>query len=69
MVRQQPPEDKMIRRLDSALRELTEYRAELEPMQWRTDVVSRMATIDNIVTLIRQIYPTMEPIDGQKNSA
>ena len=60
----------MITRLDIATKELTKYRAELEPNQWRTDVQARIATIDNILILIRErLYPTMPEPHEQKKAA
>ena len=44
--------------LDNALRELTAYRSSLEKNRWRTDVQSRITTIEIIETLIRErLYP------------
>ena len=67
MVFGEPP---MITRLDTAIKELTKYRAELEPNQWRTDVQARITTIDNILILIRErLYPTMPEPHEQKKAA
>ena len=49
----------MIKRLDNAITELRHYRAELDRNRWRSDIQSRIATIDNIEILIRSIYPSM----------
>ena len=52
----------MILPLDNALRELNEYRNSLEKNRWRTDVQSRITTIDIIETLIRErLYPSAKP--------
>ena len=52
----------MILPLDNALRELTEYRNSLEKNRWRTDVQSRITTIEIIETLIRErLYPSAKP--------
>ena len=60
----------MITRLDTAIKELAKYRAELEPNRWRTDVQARIATIDNILILIRErLYPTMPEPHEQKKAA
>ena len=60
----------MITRLDLETKELAKYRAELEPNQWRTDVQARIATIDNILILIRErLYPTMPEPHDQKKAA
>ena len=48
----------MIVPLDNALRELNEYRNSLEKNRWRTDVQSRITTIEIIENLIRErLYP------------
>jgi len=48
--------------LDNALRELNAYRSSLEKNRWRTDVQSRITTIEIIETLIRErLYPSAKP--------
>ncbi len=58
----------MIKRLDNAMTELRHYRAELDRNRWRSDIQSRIATIDNIELLIRSIYPTMQLSDDRETS-
>ena len=58
----------MIKRLDNAITELRHYRAELDRNRWRSDIQSRIATIDNIEILIRSIYPSMGVSDDREGS-
>ena len=58
----------MIKRLDNAVTELRHYRAELDRNRWRSDIQSRITTIDNIELLIRSIYPTMGANDDRETS-